>query len=403
MLHCITKKTPTPHHHSHPNAKFFALLSFLIALGSASFWTIFPLILNNFLQSESVVGVYYAAIAGLLFFVSIASTVIFARFSKVKITKITLAINVLALLLMTVAQSIWHLALFDFLRAVAVSLIWISFSLLIRDFITDANLGATEGKVYLYANIAWVIGPIIGGFLAKFFGNESVFVFASVCFLVTLLVFWHQHLVVQNPHLHDRPHTETIRSITKNIVDYFREKQCIQVFLIAMGLNFWWAISFVYIPLQIDGFGLSQEIIGVVISACMLPLILLEGWVGKASDRGGLRKFFLIGFGILSGMTIIFAGLSTWPLILIGAFVLANIWAAFIEPLQETFLFKVVKKSDTTKYFGIYNTADPIANTLGPLFAAGVLALFHNNISALWLAAGVVFWGFVLVGSGVRK
>jgi chromate transport protein ChrA len=80
----------------------------------------------------------------LLFVVSLASTVIFVRFSKLKIITAMLIIAIVSLIFMTVSQSIWHLALFDFLRAIAVSLIWIALSLFIRDFSKSSEIGSIE-------------------------------------------------------------------------------------------------------------------------------------------------------------------------------------------------------------------------------------------------------------------
>jgi MFS family permease len=107
----------------------------------------------------------------------------------------------------------------------------------------------------------------------------------------------------------------------------------------------------VYIPLQIEKLGFSQVIIGITISLCMLPLIILEERAGKKSDKVGLKPFFLAGFGILAGGCIAFMGLEQWPMILIAAFVLVHMGAALIEPLKDTFLFKTVKKQDTARYF----------------------------------------------------
>jgi len=144
MLRFLHRKHATHNHRQNKYAGQFALFAFTTALGSAGFWTIFPIILNDIVGSEALVGVYYSAISVLLFFVSLGSTVLFMRLSKVKLMKWMLLITISALLIMSIANRLWHLAIFDVLRGVAVTLVGIGLSLLIRDFSRDKELGAVE-------------------------------------------------------------------------------------------------------------------------------------------------------------------------------------------------------------------------------------------------------------------
>ena len=402
MLHTATKKHST-HHHSQRHARIFALLSWLNWLGNGAFWAIFPLVILELAGTESKVWLYYSLIAGILFLASIGSTFVYTRFSKLVITKIVLIVAVVSFLLMTFASTFYQLWWLDILRAIAICFIWISINLFISDYTHQRHLWEVEGKIYLYSNIGWVIWPIIWWLLAGYFSPDAVFIFSSICFLWSLLVFLHGRFVDKHPHLtHTRYEHWFIRLFT-TFKDYFSQTDRIIVFLMALWLNFWWSISFIYIPIQLSSFGFGENIIWLVFGANILPLMLLEWTIGKRADRYWLQRFFLVWYMILTIGCVWLMITSTVPFLLIALFILVHIGVACIEPLQETFLFKSINKKDTGRFFGIYNTADPIANVCGPLFAAGVLALSYNSIPVLRWVSWIIFLGFVAAALQVKK
>ncbi len=398
MFHHYKKKHSVP---NHPTYKIFAIMAFFVGLGNAALWTIFPLIINDIINNDKLIGVYYSVISITGLIASLLSTYLFLKYSKVLITKITLSISILSLIGMTIVQNIWQLGGLDIPRAIALTIASLSLSLFIADVSKKKELASNEGKFYLYSNFGWLIGPLLGGYTAKTFGNESVFIVTSIIFGITLLYFLHQHLVIKNPHLHDEKEKEGLKVIIKNTVNYFKEKEYRKVFNVALGLNFWWAISFLYIPLAVEKMGFSQDIVGWVITGGIIPLVLLETWVGKIADRNGLKKYITFGFVFTALITASFTLMTTTPILLLIAFAAVNIGPAFIEPLQETYFFKAVKKKDEDKYIGIYNLADPIANIVGPTIGAGLIMI--GNFNTIWIGTAIILLIFGLFSTTIKR
>lgn len=399
MLRDCKRKIAT--HHKHKKGRVFAVISLATSLGAGAFWTIFPLILEENLQSDFKVGIYYSLIAFFGLIGSILSTWLFQRYSKVLITKISLSTSLIALFGMTMAKNIWHISGLDVPRSICIMLTGIALSLFVRDFAKNEELPLEEGRYYLYGNIGWFIGPALGGYAAKFFGNESVFIIAGVFYCVALMIFLHQHLVVKNPALSHKKHEEGIGDLFANIRLYFRNSELIKVFLVALGMYLWFYTSGIYIPLQIISLGFSPEVVGLVISGSMLPLLILEARVGGEAKEGGTKKYIVDGYAILMASVLSFVLLAERPLLLLVAFCLINIGAALIEPLQEAYFFKVVKKPEKERFFGIYHASEPLASIIAPMIGGFLIAIGGYN--GLWIGMACVMAVFTLISFSIKE
>lgn len=389
-MHSLTEKVTT--HHEHNDGRIFAWMAMLSSIGYSSFLTMLPIVLAEKLGNDTYVGYYYSGIAIVSLTVSLLSILLLKRFSKVLLTKIILGALSLIFVALTLASNIWNFAIFDIMRVTCMTLFFIILAIFVRDFATEKEVALAEGRFYLFTNIGWVIGPITGGLLAKTYGTEAAFIFASFCYLILVALFFQQHLVVKNPLIHHRKEMPTIAgSFQKNIRDFFREPKLRQAFLVSFGMYFWWSISAIYMPLALTNLGYSQDIVGLVFSLSVVPLILLEFHATDGARRFGVRRYILMGFAILSVMLVMFTKAS--PSLLIKLMIIINVGAAFIEPNKEVFFFKVVKQEDEERFYGIYNAAYPVAYIIAPTFGSLLLASF--GINGIWIGSAFVF---ILIG-----
>jgi len=386
-------------HHGYELGKVFAWLALTTGLGSAAFWTIFPLVADGIFKSEAVVGVFFSFIAFVLFVGSLASTVLFKSVSRVKLIKVSLLGVTVSLLLFTVTTSIITLPFVEVLRALFTLFVGIALSLYVRDTAVKGKLGLAEGRYYLYANIGWLIGPLIGGWLADYVSYNSVFIFSSVLYLISFLIVQHHHMkkhqIIMNAN-----ETHILKNLYSNTKAFFKYPELRKVYLIALGLNFWWVLHTIYIPIYIFNNGFSESVVGYVLAGGIIPLILLEKWVGKASDKKGLKLFLTAGFLILAIFIALFQLIPIIALVLI-LMIVVNVGSALIEPLQETYLFKIIKPKDEERFYGVYNTSDPAANTIGPLVCAALITF--GGMAALWYGSAVIMLLLMFVALTVKR
>lgn len=389
-MHPHSEKVST--HHGHNDGRIFAWMAMLSSIGYSSFLTMLPIVLAEKLGDETYVGYYYSGLAVISLAVSLLSSILLRRYSKILLTKIILGILSVIFIALTFASNIWNFAAIDIIRVTCMTLFFIMLAIFVRDFASEKEVALAEGRFFLFTNIGWVIGPITGGILANAYGTEASFIFASFCYLVLIGIFFHQHLVAKHPHIH---HQKEVPAATgplwNNVRDFMRNPELRRAFLVSFGMYFWWSISGIYMPLALTNLGYSKDIVGLVFSLSVVPLILLEFHATDGARRFGVRRFLSLGFAILSIMLILFTTAS--PSLLVKLMILISVGAAFIEPNKEVFFFKAVKQEDEERFYGIYNAAYPIAYIIAPTLGSLLLASF--GINGIWIGSAFVF---ILIG-----
>ncbi|MCX6733687.1 MAG: MFS transporter [Candidatus Peregrinibacteria bacterium] len=400
-------------HHKHDKGRIFAWMALISSTGYASFLTMLPIILSEKLQSDVYVGYYFSAFAVVSLAVSLLSGKILKRFSKVTLTKFIVAILAMIFFSLTFTKSIWNFAALDITRVIFISLFFIILAIFVRDFATEEEIALAEGRFYLFSNIGWVIGPLVGGFMAKAYGPESAFIFTALCYTFLLGLFLQQHIIAKHPAISKKsediglatpsaslPEPEkTTGSLIENIKSYIENRNLLIASLISFGMYFWWSTSSIYIPIALKNLGFAPDIIGLVLSLNIIPLILLEFHSSDGAQKYGSRTYLVMGFSILSLCLLLFTVASV-PM-LIKLMIMINVGSAFIEPIKEIYFFKVAPPRDVERFYGIYSASYPIAYIAAPLFGSLLLSSF--GINGIWLGAAVVFILIALTALTIDK
>lgn len=376
-------------HHKEEQGRIFAWMALISSIGFSSFITILAVTLSQQLKDDVKVGYFFAFIAAISLAASLGSTVLLRRYSKITVARWTLAVSVVTFYLFTIAANIWHYLIFDTIRAICMTLFLVVLAIFVRDFAKSREIALAEGRYYFFTNIGWLIGPVAGGIIAANLGKETAFIFSGVMYLAALIIFLHQEFIAKNPHIHNRKEQSTLKEFSENLAFFIKDKKRIKSFFIGFGLYFWWAIYKIYIPITIINIGFHQDTVGLVVSAGIVPLILLEMIVAKKAQKNGVKKSLAFGYFWLAATIFVFT-LTKMPIILLILMILANIGAAFVEPLHETYFFQITEKKDEDRLYGIYNTGFPLANIFAPLI--GSIVLSFTDINGLWIfAAGIFF------------
>lgn len=376
-------------HHKEEHGRIFAWMGLISGIGFSSFITVLAITLLEQLKDDIKVSYFFAFIAVISLSASLFSTVLLRRYSKITVAKWTLVIGTVTFYLFTIAANIWHYLIFDTIRAICITLFLLVLAIFVRDFAKEKQIALAEGRYYFFTNIGWIIGPFTGGIIAANFGKESAFIFSGITYLVTLMLFLHQEFIAKNPHIHNRKESFTMKEFGENIKYFIQDKKRIKSFFIGLGLYFWWTIYKIYIPLTIINIGFHEDTVGFVISAGMIPLILLEMIVARKAQKNGVKKSIAFGYFWLALTMVIFTFIKI-PVLLVIFMITVNIGTAYIEPLHETYFFQITEKKDEDRFYGIYNMCYPLANILVPLI--GSIILTFTGINGLWIFAAVIFF-----------
>ncbi len=380
------RKIRTPH--QNVDGKIFSWMVLILGIGVGLTVPIFPNYVKTILDTDSAVSIFYAVMAVISLIGSLLSTILFTRFQRTSILKASFIISSAAFFFLIFVTSIFELSFLNTIRAWFILFLSITLSLFVRDFAKSKNLGAQEGLFFKYSNIGIFLGPLIGGFLGASGSYEVVFIFAALVLLFGLFYFYTKHIIEKHPAIIEKKQSKT--SLLKNARDFFKDKDRTFAYLMALNLMIWVQFKRIYAPLYVIATGYLSSVTGLIYSLGILPYIFLEVKVGEYADKKGIKLPVSLGFLIIAiSMFLIFV--SPFPILNFLLLIVANIGGAFIEPIQESYLFKNLPKEDEERLYGIYMTYDSVSFFLAPAIGALVLAFLSFNYLFLIFAILALF------------
>ncbi len=340
---------------------------------------IFPNFIESIVHSDVYVGFFYSAMSVSMILAGLVSSYFFKRYSRLGILYAALLVSGLLAMFFVFVNNFYLLFVIDFIRTFFVLFVLMSVGLFVHDFAKAKDLGKTEGFYFLFNNIGYLIGPILGGVITKYAGYEPVFVLSGLCLFAALFFVGHQHLLAKHPSLALPPCAHPKKKNGGNkIKRFFSNKNRIGAYLISISLISWMSFKAIFIPLFVVMNGFESDVSGVIISLAILPCILFEFPIGNYADKHGVRIPIAAGFLIIASFL-----LAAWvsPIFYLDALfiILANIGGAFIEPLHDVYFFKNVSKEEEEEMIGVFVTSDPIGRFIGPAIISVSLLLLPFN------------------------
>ncbi|MFH1533729.1 MAG: MFS transporter [Nitrospirota bacterium] len=373
-------------HHKHEEGKKLAYLALITGIGASLTLPILPTFVKTILNTDTSVSVFYSGMAIMMLLAALVSTYLFKKVDRAKTVKGSLLITSAVFLFLVFTTRIHALSFLISLHVIFALFIAMSLSLYVRDFAKSKNLGEEEGKYFKYSNLGYLIGPLVGGFTGAYVGYELVFILSSLTFISAFFYFNHLHIVQNHPVLNSEDQLKSYQ-IVPNLKHYFTNKNRCKVFTFTLFLMMWTGFKRLYIPLYVVFSGYIESMSGIILALTIVPLILLEVKTGEYADKHGVRKPISMGF-IIMAVSLLVIFFSPYTILNFGILILAHLGMAFVEPLQEYFLFKNMKKEEEDELYGVYMSADPIALFITP--AIGALTLLLLPFNYLFLTFGVL-------------
>lgn len=388
------------HHHLKKREFIFtkvdklATITSISALSTAIVSTIWAIYLNSFLNNESYVGFLTA----MLTVTAIISTIVLIPFveknSKSKIYLVSLAIYTLSYILFAVTSSIFLIIGVALLISVIGTLKVTVFGIILRDKSKDKNVSKNIGLVYTFVNLSWLIGPLIAGFIAQDYGIAKVF-FVGAGFQA-LAFFLFISFRIKDDRVEKRIDRHPLRILT----DFLKNKNRLIIYILSSGVNFWWALIYIYIPMHIIDSGFNDRTVGYFLFAVIVPLVLLEYYFGKKASEKGFKRLFFTGYFLLSLFSLIcfFVGNLYFILIIL---VLASVSAAMVEPTTEAYFFMIISEAQRDKFYSPYNTAIDIANAVATFL--GAVILFFLPFKFIFIFFAISMFSLAMLSLRVRE
>lgn len=381
------------HHSKHKRKKFLpttqlSIARLIQAIGLAGIDTIWAIYMNSFGLSISQIGFISAILVILTLIASFYSTPILEKLREFKVLILSLIIIIISYISIAFTNNLYLFLIFSAILVISSVFRINSFDILFRDEEKDdSKLNEDEGLLYTLINIGWLIGPLIAGFVLVTYNMQAVFISSSIFIVITLLI-----LLTFNLKLPKKEKEKKLDiNIILNIKEFIKTKKLYLPYLVALGIEIWWALIYIYVPLFIINKDLGNEIVGIFLSAVIVPLILFEFKAGKLVNKYGFKKLIVLGFFFLTIISI-FAFFSNNIYLTLLLLILGSIFMAFIEPLQDSYFFKQVKGNQEEKFYPIFATSGDIGSLISKFSIAAILLFLPENFAYLIIS---IFMGLI--------
>jgi MFS family permease len=346
-----------------------SIISFIVSIAYAIVDTIWAVYLEGIFQNISLVSFISAFLTVIAFFSYFFFIPIIEKYSKSKLYMLSLIFIGITYIAFALSRSLFIFFVAAISLTIFTTLRINSFGIIVRDKSHRKNLSRNEGLLYTFFNAAWVVGPLISGFVSEQYGINFVFMLSSVFILLGLFLF--KISGIRNANIKKK----TNENIIKNFFAFFKSRDRFYAYIIGGGVNFWFILIYLYMPLYILQSGLTEIWIGYFLFAAAIPTILLEFPMAKLAGRVGFKRIFKTGFLILAFSSIVCFFVGNIYIIM-AILVFAAIGISMIEPTTEAYFFDMLKtKSEESRYYGPYNTTIDVNNFVGKMLA-GVILIF---------------------------
>ncbi len=124
-------------------------------------------------------------------------------------------------------------------------------------------------------------------------------------------------------------------------------------------------------PLLADEFGLSNTELGAIVSAIMLPVLVLQIPLGELVDRVGPKPVFVGGVAV-SAAGVLVAGLADSYLLLLAAAMVSGVGQAAFHPADYALLEAVVGEEHEGKAFSVHTFGGYAGYAVAPAVVGGI-------------------------------
>ena len=257
---------------------------------------------------------------------------------------------------------------------------------MIADILPEHQRQEGFGILRVVGNLAWIIGPTIGGFVA---GKSFLALFIIDAIISCVVAFLFYLLIPETmPESQPGEKPESIFTTFKGYIQVLRNS----AFMAFMGAGMLMGLVYqqMYNSLSVylrDNHGIDPKGYGFLLTASAIVVILFQfsmtRWIKKkpAFKMMALGTlFYMLGFSMFG-----FVG-SYWLFVL--AIVVITIGEMIVVPTSQTLAVNFAPEDMRGRYMGVFGITWMIPATIGP-GAAGVI-LDNYNPNLLWYIGGVL-------------
>ena len=366
----------------------FANLGLFTGFADGIYNAVYSLVILDIFRSSATVGVYVALYSAFCLIVVLFANEIFRRFSKVRVFYFVLLMLAVCYAMMSFSILPRTFIILDYTSGIAATLATVLIPLFMADFSRNIGMARLNARYHLWLNIGALFAPMVAVAIADYFGtNRSAFFASAIIYLAAWGMFKYFAIVQADKKIKPVNPRRTFRALWKNTVAFFSTPGMTRAYLVNFGYYSLRALRVLYVPIMVIEAGFSKDALGWVLTLGIIPYLLLSETMGKLAKKYGNKLWLMLGFLSFAGLAAVATVVTGYPLLAI--FVLWQISGALMESVHDLLFFDTAKKSQQTKFYGVFRTSVNLPSVIVPALAAVVISVFGTT-SAVWGISAVV-------------
>jgi len=259
---------------------------------------------------------------------------------------------------------------------------------MVADMLPDAQRSEGFGVLRVAANLAWVVGPTIGGLLAT---RSYLLLFLADAVASTITAFIVYRLIPETrptPSTQDDANSESILATLAGYCTVASDKLFIAYLVVTMLMLLVYQQMYNTLAVYLrDVHGVPDRGYGLLLSLDALTVVLLQFWVTRRIK--GRPAMLMMAFGTflyLVGFTL-FGFVASYALFVV-AILIITFGEMVVMPVGAMLAARFAPAELRGRYMAFHDLAHAIPSTAGA--AAAGLILDNYNPNWVWYAAGIV-------------
>lgn len=366
----------------------FANLGLFTGFADGIYNAVYSLVILDIFRSSATVGVYVALYSAFCLIVGLFANEIFRRFSKVRMFYSALLMLVACYAMMSFSILPRTFIILDYTSGIASTLVVMLIPLFMSDFSRNIGMARLNARYHLWMNIGALFAPMVAVAIADYSGtNRSAFLASALIYLAGWGVFKYFSIVQEDKKIKPVNPRRTFKALWKNTVSFFQTSGMTRAYLVNFGYYSLRALRVLYVPIMVIEAGFTKDTLGWVLTLGIIPYLLLSETMGKLAKQYGNKIWLTLGFLSFAGLAAIATVATGYPLLMI--FIAWQVSGALMESVHDLLFFDAAKKSQQTKFYGVFRTSANLPSVVVPAVAAGVISVFGAT-SAVWGISAVV-------------
>ncbi len=361
-------------------AKHLSLVFMLTWLGSNTVWMFLPIFFEKHIANVFLVGVLTSLPPLLALFLDIPMGNLVQRAGEKVVIFVGLVLQLMPGLFYLTGAPLFIVVGRAF-EGIVKSMIWNggwSMSLKSGD---EDNESETQSVFLLGANLAAVVGPMIGGFLIASRGFDVTFALWILTAWLAVLVFY-LYIGLEGKRgffdsMEDLLNRKTYANDLQHLEDNWHNIKfpLLLIFLYSIIFTFFWLA----VPLLLDDIGASYELMGIVFGFAALPSVFQFLFARWADKVGWLRTVSIL--SLLLVPVLVLMGLTTSIYAVAVFFLVARLLSDGISPALHAFFDSRAPEEIEGELTGFWEFSKHIGQAAGPIMAGTIASVWSINVS----------------------